>query len=148
MKILFLNGPNLNLLGRREPEVYGIQTMADVELMVRERAGVLGVDVEFRQTNSEGELITWVQQAYGSADAVVINAGAYTHTSIGIRDAIAGTGVRAIEVHISNVHAREDFRHRSLLAGVCIGQITGFGAFSYIMALEACVNIIGGQESR
>jgi 3-dehydroquinate dehydratase-2 len=141
MKILVLNGPNLNLLGQREPEIYGKTTLADIEWKVRERAAKLGAEVEFRQTNSEGELVGWIQQAREKFDAIVLNAAAYTHTSVALRDAIAASGVPTIEVHLSNVHAREEFRHRSLIAAVCRGQVTGLGAFSYVLALEAAVNI-------
>jgi len=141
MKILFLNGPNLNMLGQREPEIYGKTTLADVESLVRQRAAKLQVEVEFKQSNSEGELVSWVQQAKGAFDAIVLNAGAYTHTSIALRDAISATGVPTIEVHLSNVHAREEFRHRTMIGGVCRGQISGFGVFSYILGLEAAVNV-------
>lgn len=143
MKILFLNGPNLNLLGTREPEKYGSQTLADIEAAVQTRAGQLGAQVEFRQTNLEGELVDWIQQAKGAFDAIVINAAAYTHTSIALRDAIVAVGVPTIEIHLSNIHAREEFRHRSLLASVCRGQISGFGGFSYLLGLEAAVNSNG-----
>ena len=141
MKILFLNGPNLNLLGQREPEIYGKATLADVEADVRKWAEKSGTEVEFRQSNSEGDLVTWIQQAKGRFEAIVINAGAYTHTSIALRDAIASVGVPTIEVHLSNVHAREEFRHHSLIAPVCRGQVTGFGTYSYVLALNAAVNI-------
>jgi len=143
MKILFLNGPNLNLLGTREPEKYGHKTLKDIEVLVATRARDLRADVEFRQSNSEGELVSWIQQTKGTFDALVINAAAYTHTSIALRDAIAGTGVPTIEIHLSNIHAREDFRHKSLLAPVCRGQISGFGPYSYVLGLEAAVNGIG-----
>jgi 3-dehydroquinate dehydratase-2 len=143
MKILFLNGPNLNLLGQREPETYGRLTLADIEAKVRERAASLKVEVDFRQTNVEGELVGWIQQAKGKADAIVVNAAAYTHTSIALRDAIAAVGIPTVEIHLSNVHAREEFRHRSLIAAVCRGQIAGFGWNSYILGLEAAVNING-----
>jgi len=146
MKILFLNGPNLNLLGRREPGIYGAHTLGDIERMIRERASALGVEVDFRQTNSEGELIAWIQESRTGVDVVVLNAAAYTHTSVGVRDAITAANVPTIEVHISNVHAREDFRHRSVLAGVCVGQITGFGAYSYLLALEAAINVIESKK--
>jgi 3-dehydroquinate dehydratase-2 len=141
MKILFLNGPNLNLLGQREPDVYGCVTLADIEAKVRERAAQLKVGIKFRQSNLEGELVDWIQQAKGKFDVIVINAAAYTHTSIALRDAIAAVGVPTIEIHLSNVHAREKFRHKSLIAPVCCGQITGFGPKSYILALEASVDV-------
>src|SRR6267142_7171722 len=141
MKILFLNGPNLNLLGQREPEIYGHTTLADIEAKVRERAAELKAEIDFRQSNVEGELVDWIQQAKGKSDVIVINAAAYTHTSIALRDAIAASGVPTIEIHLSNVHAREEFRHKSLIAPVCRGQITGFGKKSYILGVEAAVNV-------
>ena len=141
MKILFLNGPNLNLLGQRQPEVYGRTTLADIERLVRERAKKLKVGMEFRQSNLEGELVAWIQQAKGKFEAIVLNAAAYTHTSVALRDAIAAVAIPTIEIHLSNVHAREEFRHKSLIAPVCRGQITGFGANSYILALEAALNV-------
>jgi 3-dehydroquinate dehydratase-2 len=141
MKILFLNGPNLNLLGQREPGVYGRTTLAEIERKVRKRAGELKVKIEFLQTNLEGELVSWVQQAKGKYDVIVLNAAAYTHTSIALRDAIAAVGIPTIEIHLSNVHAREEFRRKSLIAPVCVGQISGFGASSYILGVEAAVNI-------
>jgi len=145
MKVLFLNGPNLNLLGQREPDKYGRATLGEIEARVRERAKGLGVEVEFRQSNMEGELVTWIQQAKGRLDVVVLNAAAYTHTSVALRDAILAAGVPTIEIHLSNVHAREEFRHRSLIAPVCVGQITGFGPASYVLGLEAAVSV---NESR
>jgi 3-dehydroquinate dehydratase-2 len=141
MKILFLNGPNLNLLGQREPEVYGRTTLAEIESKVRERAAELKVAIDFRQSNLEGELVDWIQQAKGNFDVIVINAAAYTHTSIALRDAISAVGVPTIEIHLSNIHAREEFRHKSLIAPVCWGQISGFGEKSYILALEASVDV-------
>ena len=143
MKILFLNGPNLNLLGTRQPEIYGRTTLADIEARLRAEATRRGVEMDFLQSNLEGELVTWIQQARGRFDVIVINAAAYTHTSIAIRDAITSASVPTIEVHLSNVHAREEFRHRSLIASVCVGQVTGFGAFSYELALTAAINIKG-----
>jgi len=143
MRILFLNGPNLNLLGQREPEVYGRMTLAQIEALVRERAKKLKVAIEFRQSNLEGELVAWIQQAKGKFDVIVLNAAAYTHTSVALRDAISAVGVPTIEIHLSNVHAREKFRHKSLIAPVCCGQIMGFGANSYVLALEAALNVNG-----
>jgi len=141
MKILFLNGPNLNLLGSREPDVYGRLTLADIEANVRQRAAELRVEVEFRQSNAEGELVGWIQEAKGRFAAIVINAAAYTHTSVALRDAISAVGVPTIEIHLSNIHAREEFRHKSLIAPVCRGQIVGFGVNSYVLAVEAAVNV-------
>jgi len=142
MKILFLNGPNLNLLGTREPEVYGKTTLGDIEALVRKQATARGTSVDFRQTNLEGELVGWIQTAKGQFDVIVLNAAAYTHTSVALRDAIAATGIPTIEIHLSNIHVREEFRHKSLIAGVCRGQIAGFGANSYLLGLEAAINII------
>jgi 3-dehydroquinate dehydratase-2 len=143
MKILFLNGPNLNLLGQRETSIYGKTTLADIESLVRRRASQLQPmpEVEFHQSNSEGDLVTWIQQARGRNDAIVLNAGAYTHTSIALRDAIAAVSVPTIEVHLSNVYAREEFRHKSVIAPVCRGQIAGFGAHSYALALDAAITL-------
>jgi 3-dehydroquinate dehydratase-2 len=141
MRILFLNGPNLNLLGQREPEVYGRATLADIEAKVRARARELKATVEFRQSNLEGELVGWIQQAKGEFDVIVLNAAAYTHTSVALRDAISAVGIPTIEIHLSNVHSREEFRHKSLIAPVCRGQIIGFGVNSYVLAVEAAVNV-------
>ena len=140
MKILFLNGPNLNLLGHRQPEIYGTTTLADIESSVRNQAGDRA-EIEFRQSNDEGDLVSWVQEATGQADAVLVNAAGYTHTSVALRDAIAATEVAVIEIHLSNIHAREEFRHNSLIAPVCQGQICGFGANSYILGLEAALSL-------
>lgn len=134
--ILVLNGPNLNLLGTREPGVYGATTLADIETRLAERAGERA-QLSFGQSNHEGELVGWIQEAGQNGVAVILNAGAYTHTSVALRDAISGSGAMVIEVHISNVHARESFRHRSLIAPVCRGVIAGFGPLSYELALEA-----------
>ena len=119
----------------------GRDTLASIEASVQERARTLGVSVEFRQTNDEGQLVTWIQQAKGAAHAIALNAAAYTHTSIALRDAIAAVELPVIELHLSNIHAREPFRHHSMIAPVCRGQISGFGALSYILALEAAVNV-------
>ena len=139
MKVLFLNGPNLNLLGQREPEIYGNLKLSDIEDMVRNRAAELNVEVVFFQSNHEGELVTQIQEAPNNYNYVVINAGAYTHTSIALNDAIIGAGINAIEIHLSNVHARESYRKKSMIAKACIGSINGFGSSSYILGLEACV---------
>jgi 3-dehydroquinate dehydratase-2 len=141
MKILFLNGPNLNLLGQREPTIYGRTTLPEIEARVRRHAASLGAEVEFRQSNQEGDLVDWIQQAKGCFDVIVLNAAAYTHTSIALRDAISTAGVPTIEIHMSNVHARERFRHKALIAPVCVGQITGFGADSYTLAVNAAISV-------
>src|SRR5260370_32975380 len=143
MKILFLNGPNLNLLGQRETEIYGKTTLADIEAKVRERGQKSGAEIEFRQSNVEGELVSWIQQAKGKFDVIVLNAAAYTHTSLALRDAVSAVGIPTIEVHLSNIHAREEIRHKSMIAPVCRGQILGFVPHSYILALEAAVYING-----
>jgi 3-dehydroquinate dehydratase-2 len=145
MNILFLNGPNLNLLGQREPEVYGRTTLADIEAKVRDRAAKFKVGVEFRQSNIEGELVTWIQEAKGKFDAIVLNAAGYTHTSVALRDAISAVGVPTIEIHLSNVYAREEFRHTSLIAPVCRGVIAGLGANSYVLAVEAAIIVNARQ---
>lgn len=139
MNILFLNGPNLNLLGQREPSVYGHTTLADIETMVRERAAVHEAGIDFRQSNIEGQLVTWIQEAKGKFDVIILNAAAYTHTSVALRDVISAVGIPTIEIHLSNVHAREEFRHTSLIAPVCKGLIAGFGANSYVLAVEAAI---------
>lgn len=141
MKVLMLNGPNLNLLGQREPHLYGTLTLNEIEAAAKKRGLELGVDVDFRHSNSEAQLVTWIQQASQSFDVIVINAAAYTHTSIAIRDAIAATRIPTIEIHLSNTHAREEFRHRSLLSAVCKGVIMGFGRDSYLLAVEASLTL-------
>jgi 3-dehydroquinate dehydratase-2 len=136
--VFILNGPNLNLLGQREPGVYGSTSLADIETSCRERAKRLGLGtLDFRQTNHEGVLVDWIQEAGARGAAVVINPGAYTHTSVALQDAIRGTGARVIEVHLTNVHAREAFRHRSFVSPVASGVIVGFGPQGYLLALEA-----------
>jgi 3-dehydroquinate dehydratase II len=137
VRVLILHGPNLNLLGTREPEVYGTLTLAEIDARIRERAAQLGVEVETAQANGEGELIDRIQSARDTFDAIVINPGGYSHTSVAIRDAIAGIGVPTVEVHLSNPSAREDFRRVDLVAGACRGVVAGFGWRSYVMALEA-----------
>lgn len=148
MKILYLNGPNLNLLGQRETHVYGRTTLAEIEAKVRQRAKQHGVEIDFRQSNLEGQLVGWIQEAKDKFDVIVLNAAAYTHTSIALRDAIAAVGVPTIEIHLSNVHAREDFRQKSLIAPVCCGQILGFGQDSYVLAVEASINVIESKNRR
>jgi 3-dehydroquinate dehydratase-2 len=144
MKILVLNGPNLNLLGTREPAVYGSATLADVEALCRDTGARLGVEVECRQSNHEGVLIDWIQQAgadqrAGTLLGVVMNPGAYTHTSVALHDAIKGSGVSLIETHISNVHAREAFRHHSYISPAAAGIVVGFGIDGYALAIEGLV---------
>lgn len=135
--VLILNGPNLNLLGTRQPEVYGATTLADVEAMCALAADTLGFSIECAQSNHEGVLIDYIHAAKGVHDAIVLNAGAYTHTSIALMDAIASVELPVVEVHLSNIHARESFRHNSYIAPVAVGQICGFGAKGYLMALDA-----------
>jgi 3-dehydroquinate dehydratase-2 len=137
VKVLILHGPNLNMLGEREPVVYGTMTLVELDAMLREHAAALGLDIEAQQTNSEGGLVNLIQGAKASADAIVINPGGYTHTSVAIRDAIAAVELPVIEVHLSNPSTREWFRQTDLIAGACTGVIAGFGWRSYAMALSA-----------
>lgn len=146
MKVCYLNGPNLNLLGTRQPEIYGSKSLSDIAEMIRQRAAERNVEVGFRQSNSEGQLVDWIHEIANEYDYLVLNAAAYTHTSVALRDAIAGTQIPTIEIHLSNVHAREEFRHTSLIAPVCLGQITGFGIQSYVLALEACIQLRRAQK--
>ena len=138
-KILVVNGPNLNLLGTREPEIYGDKTLDDVRALLLAAAGKLGVSLDFFQSNVEGDIINYLHRNR-VADGLVINPAAFTHTSIALRDAIAAIGIPAVEVHLSNIHAREEFRRVSYIAPVCIGQISGFGIQSYLLGLEALVD--------
>jgi 3-dehydroquinate dehydratase-2 len=142
MNILFLNGPNLNLLGTREPDKYGSDTLLDIENFVRDEANKLGVDVSFYQSNIEGELVDKIQQAKGIYDGIVLNPAAYTHTSVAIRDALLAVEIPTVEIHLSNIHTREEFRKISLTAPACKGQITGFGKNSYKLGLIAIFDLI------
>ena len=137
LKILVLNGPNLNLLGTREPGIYGRETLAGIEDACRRRAASLGLEVVFRQTNNEGELVTWIQEAPKEFAALIINAGAYTHTSVAILDALSAIDLPILEVHLSNIHRREEFRHHSFVAKAADGMICGLGGLGYELALEA-----------
>ncbi|MFY0691448.1 MAG: type II 3-dehydroquinate dehydratase [Paracoccaceae bacterium] len=141
--ILILNGPNLNLLGSRQPEVYGAVTLSDIEAMCRSHAQELGVEVSFAQSNHEGALVDAIHAAKGTHAAIILNAGAYTHTSVALMDAIASVEVPVIELHLSNIHAREEFRHKSFIAPVAVGQICGFGAQGYTLALDAAARHVG-----
>jgi len=141
-KILFINGPNLNMLGIREKSIYGSATLKEIERLVLEKADELGVDVDFMQTNHEGEIIDKIHTSRGVYDAIVINPGAYTHYSFAIRDAIKAVEIPAVEIHLSNIHAREEFRSKSVIAPVCKGQISGFGKYSYVLGLYAAVELI------
>lgn len=139
MKILVLHGPNLNLLGQREPEIYGTLTLADINTRLLERAAELNITLDIRQSNYEGQLVDWVQEGMGVVAGILINPGGYTHTSVSLRDALAGSGLPTVECHLSNIHAREAFRQHSYIAPVCVGQISGFGWRSYLLGLEALV---------
>jgi 3-dehydroquinate dehydratase II len=138
-KILVLNGPNLNLLGKRQPEIYGRLTLEQINKKIRSLAEELGVGIDIRQSNSEGELVSWIQEAPSEFGAIVINPAGYTHSSLAIRDAITAAGIPTVEVHISNIYKREEFRQHSYIAGAAVGQIAGFGAQSYLLGLRAAV---------
>ncbi len=147
MKILFLNGPNLNLLGTREPDKYGNQTLKDIEEYIKKEAELLNVEVNFYQSNIEGELVDKIQSAKNEYDGLVINPAAYTHTSVAIRDALLAVNMPAVEIHLSNIHKREEFRKVSLTAPACIGQITGFGANSYKLGLIAITDYLKSLQN-
>jgi 3-dehydroquinate dehydratase-2 len=146
--VLVLNGPNLNMLGKREPGIYGAGTLADIERACRETGEKLGLAVDFRQSNHEGELVTWIQETLDGAEGIVINPGAYTHTSVALQDAIRAAGRPVIEVHISNIFAREAFRHHSYVSPVAAGIICGLGPRGYLLALEALAGLIEAQRTK
>lgn len=141
IQILVIHGPNLNLLGKREPGIYGATTMDQINQQLESLAQELGVSLKIRQSNIEGEIVTIIQDESSWANALLINPAAYTHTSIAIRDAIAGTGIPTVEVHLSNIHKREEFRHHSFIAGAAAGQIAGFGVESYLLGLRAACHL-------
>lgn len=143
ISLLVLNGPNLNLLGTRQPQVYGSTTLADVEALCRQAGERLGIGIDFRQSNHEGVLIDWIHEAKGRHAGIVLNAGALTHTSIAIMDAIASVELPVAEVHLSNIHRREEFRHLSYISKVAVGMIAGFGAHGYVLGIEALANHLG-----
>ena len=140
--VLILNGPNLNMLGTREPEIYGSQTLADIKALCAAQAESLGLGIDFRQSNSEGELVDWIQQAPESAQAIIINGGAYTHTSVALLDALRAALLPVVEVHLSNIFQREAFRHGSYISQTAAGVICGFGAHGYELALQAAARIL------
>ncbi len=142
MKLRIINGPNLNLLGTREPGVYGAQTLADIMKLAQEHGKKQGVIVDWVQSNDEGGVVSAIQESRGKVDGLVLNPGAYTHTSLAIRDALQGVAVPCVEVHLSNIHAREGFRHVSMTAAACVGQICGFGPQSYLLGIDAVVGYL------
>ncbi len=148
MRILIINGPNLNLLGKREPDVYGSFTLEEINNRIAALASELGVEVSFFQSNHEGELVQTIQDAMGAYQAIVINPGAYTHTSIALRDAISSTGIPTVETHISNIYKREEFRKHSYISGVAVGQISGFGPESYLLALRAAASFASANRKK
>ena len=140
--VVVLNGPNLNMLGLRQPEVYGAMTLDDVEALCAEQADRLGLAIDFRQSNGEGELISWVQECRGRASGIVINPGGYSHTSVALMDALLATDLPVIEVHVTNIHRREQFRHHSFVSGVAVGVICGLGIGGYALALTAMAELL------
>ncbi|MCI0482396.1 MAG: type II 3-dehydroquinate dehydratase [Candidatus Dadabacteria bacterium] len=147
MKILIIHGPNLNMLGTREPSIYGAGTLREINRLLREEAKRLDVKTEVFQSNSEGEIVSRIQEAMKKSDGILINPGAYTHTSIAIRDAILSAGLPVVEVHISNIYKREDFRQKSFISGVSVGVISGFGSYSYILGLNGLVSYLRGRDT-
>lgn len=145
MKILIINGPNLNMLGIREPEIYGSFSYADLEKELYAYSFEIGTDIEIFQSNSEGDIIEKIQKSLGEMDGILINPAGYTHTSVAIRDAVSSVNLPCVEVHLSNVYKREEFRHKSLIAPVCIGQITGFGKNSYKLGLKALLDFLNNN---
>lgn len=145
--LLLLHGPNLNLLGEREPTVYGTSTLDDINAYIRTVALERGIDIDIRQSNSEGELVTWIQESRHRYHALIINPAGYTHTSVALRDAIVAAGIPTFEVHLSNIYKREDFRHHSFIAPVAIGQIAGFGPVGYRLAIEGAVEYLDGRKA-
>jgi 3-dehydroquinate dehydratase-2 len=146
--IFVLNGPNLNLLGSREPEVYGKETLNDIRARCEQKAAKLGLNVDFRQSNHEGELVAWIQEAKDSAAGLIVNAGAFTHTSIAMLDALLAAGIPCVEVHLSNIFKREEFRHNSYISKAAQGVICGFGPASYDLGIEALAKLIDKKEAR
>jgi len=140
--ILVINGPNLNLLGTREPEIYGAETLDDIKDNMTAKAGKLNLSIDFRQSNIEGDIVNWIQEARENHDAIVINAGALTHTSVAIMDALLAVDTPCVEVHLSNIFKREEFRHHSYISSAAVGMITGFGAVGYLMAVDAVSDIL------
>jgi len=146
--ILILNGPNLNMLGIREPHIYGSSTLADIEAACTERAGELELDIDFRQSNHEGQIVDWIQEARGSADGIILNPAGFTHTSVAIHDAIKAAGVPTIEVHLSNIHRREEWRHHSYISLVADGVIMGLGPQGYLLALDAHARMLDAAADK
>jgi len=141
-KVLIINGPNLNLLGMREPDIYGHETLADVEALCTARAGALGLVIDFRQSNSEGEIVDWIQDSRATTTGLIVNAGALTHTSVAVLDALLACALPVVEVHLSNIHRREQFRQQSYVSQAAVGMICGFGSQGYEMALDAMARIL------
>ena len=145
--VLVLNGPNLNMLGSREPEIYGTETLAEIEARCHERAAALDLEIVFRQSNGEAEIVGWIQEARSTAGGIIINAGALTHTSVAILDALQAAGLPVVEVHLSNIFRREEFRHKSYVSQAASGLVCGFGGLGYGLAIEAIADLIAGGES-